>query len=225
MLAAGKASSNVNDFALVAMLGLHGPRICEACGTNVEGLGEEHGHRVRKVRGKGGKVVQTPLPPAVQRAVERAVDGRTCGPILRCSRGTRMDRHFATRRLRPLAKTAGVSTATMHPHMLRHNFVTTMLDAGVDQRDVQIAARHWDPRTTMDTTAPGTTSAGTPTTLWPPTWPPGPDPANALLCREHRGVGAHLPRGGHPVRGSSGARFNARECCTIPGVESVRPGP
>jgi integrase/recombinase XerD len=32
--------------------------------------------------------------------------------------------------------------------MLRHTFVTTMLDAGVDLRDVQIAARP-DPRTTM----------------------------------------------------------------------------
>jgi integrase/recombinase XerD len=37
----------------------------------------------------------------------------------------------------------------MHPHMLRHTFVTTMLDAGVDLRDVQIAARHADPQTTM----------------------------------------------------------------------------
>jgi site-specific recombinase XerD len=33
--------------------------------------------------------------------------------------------------------------------MLSHTFVTTMLDAGVDLRDVQIAARHADPRTTM----------------------------------------------------------------------------
>jgi integrase/recombinase XerD len=33
--------------------------------------------------------------------------------------------------------------------LLRHTFVTTMLDAGVDLRDVQIPARHADPRTTM----------------------------------------------------------------------------
>jgi integrase len=33
--------------------------------------------------------------------------------------------------------------------MLRHTFVTTMLEAGVSPRDVQIAARHADPRTTM----------------------------------------------------------------------------
>ncbi|WP_327097740.1 tyrosine-type recombinase/integrase [Nocardia vinacea] len=37
----------------------------------------------------------------------------------------------------------------VRPSMLRHTFVTTMLDAGVDLRDVQIAARHADPRTTM----------------------------------------------------------------------------
>lgn len=94
--------SHLQFFVLVAMLGLLGLRIFEACGANIEDLGEEHGHRVLKVWGKGGEVVQTPLPPAVQRAVERAVDGRTPGPVLRCSRGARMDRRSATRRLRAL---------------------------------------------------------------------------------------------------------------------------
>ena len=37
-----------------------------------------------------------------------------------------MDRHAATRRLRILARSAAVTTARMHPHMLRHTFVTTM---------------------------------------------------------------------------------------------------
>lgn len=149
MLQAGRASVNINDFALVAMLGLLGLRIFEACGANIEDLREEHGHRVLKVRGKGGKVVLTPLPPAVQRAIERAVDRREEGPILRNRQGGRMDRHAATRRLHHLADDAGINIPRMHPHMLRHTFVTTMLDAGVDLRDVQIAARHADPRTTM----------------------------------------------------------------------------
>ncbi len=142
-------STNSNDFALVAMLGLLGLRIFEACGADIADLGEEHGHRVLKVRGKGGKVVLTPLPPAVARAVERAVAGREEGPILLNRRGVRMDRHAAPRRLRRLAIAANVRLPRMHPHMLRHTFVTTMLDAGVDLRDVQIAARHADPRTTM----------------------------------------------------------------------------
>ena len=60
-----------------------------------------------------------------------------------------MDRHCASRRLHHLAESGRVHTARMRPHMLRHTFVTTMLDAGVDLRDVQIAARHADPRTTM----------------------------------------------------------------------------
>ncbi len=59
-----------------------------------------------------------------------------------------MDRHAATRRLHRLQQVAGVRITRMRPHMLRHTFATTMLDAGVDLRDTQIAARH-DPRTTM----------------------------------------------------------------------------
>ena len=57
-----------------------------------------------------------------------------------------MDRHAATRRLRHLAETAGVPIARPHPHMLRHTFVTTMPGAGASLRDVQITARHADPR-------------------------------------------------------------------------------
>ena len=108
-----------------------------------------HGHRVLRVHGKGDKAALVPLPPAVSRAIDRAIDNRQSGPVLRNRTGTRMDRHCATRRLRSLADDAGVTLPRMHPHMLRHTYVTTMLDAGVDLRDVQIAARHADPRTTM----------------------------------------------------------------------------
>ncbi|MFR9780626.1 tyrosine-type recombinase/integrase [Micromonospora sp. MS34] len=93
---------------------------------------------------RAAKVVLVPLPPAVARAIDRAVDGRTSGPVLRDTYGARMDRHAATRRLKHLADTAGIRMPRMHPHMLRHTFVTTMLDAGVSLRDVQIAARHAD---------------------------------------------------------------------------------
>jgi integrase/recombinase XerD len=149
LLTAARESPSPCDFALVAMLGLLGLRIFEATGADIADLGEEHGHRVLRVCGKGGKVVLIPLPPAVGRAIDAATGGRIRGPILLNSRGARMDRHAATRRLRRLAQAAGVPIARPHPHMLRHTFVTTMLDAGVDLRDVQIAARHADPRTTM----------------------------------------------------------------------------
>ena len=149
LLTAARQSANPCDFALVAMLGLLGLRIFEATSADIADLGEEHGHRVLRVCGKGTKIVLVPLPPAVGRTIDRAAGLRDRGPILLNTRGARMDRHAATRRLHRLAATAGIQIARAHPHMLRHTYVTTMLDAGADLRDVQIAARHADPRTTM----------------------------------------------------------------------------
>jgi integrase/recombinase XerD len=68
LLSAARQSANPNDFALVAMLGLLGLRIFEATGADIHDLGEEHGHRVLRVVGKGARVVLVPLPPAVGRA-------------------------------------------------------------------------------------------------------------------------------------------------------------
>jgi len=64
---------------LAAMLGLLGLRIFEATAADIGDLGEEHGHRVLRVCGKDTKVVLVPLPPAVGRAIDRAIGGRTAG--------------------------------------------------------------------------------------------------------------------------------------------------
>src|SRR5262245_10137834 len=88
-LAAPRAFAKVRSYrSLGAVSGhddLHRPGITD--------LGEEHGHRVLRVCGKGTKVVLIPLPPAVGRAIDHAVGTRTGGPILLNTRGTRMDRH------------------------------------------------------------------------------------------------------------------------------------
>jgi len=82
LLATARDSANPYDFALVCLPGLLGLRIFEACGADIANLGEERGHRVLRVHGKGGKTVLTPLPPAVARAVDRAVGHRVSGPLL-----------------------------------------------------------------------------------------------------------------------------------------------
>ena len=46
------------------------------------------------------------------------------------------------------ARRAGI-IKRIGPHTLRHAFITAALDAGVPLRDVQEAASHADPRTTM----------------------------------------------------------------------------
>jgi site-specific recombinase XerD len=149
LLTVARQSPDRCNFPLVAMLGLLGLRIFEATSAGHRRPRRGARSRVLHVCGKGTKIVLVPLPPAVSRAIDRAIAGRTHGPVLLNSRGSRMDRPAATRRLRQLAEAAGIQVARAHPHMLRHTFVTTMLDAGVDLRDVQIAARHADPRTTM----------------------------------------------------------------------------
>jgi site-specific recombinase XerD len=59
-----------------------------------------------------------------------------------------MDRHDASCIVRRVARTAGVDKH-ITPHSIRHAFITATLDAGVPLRDVQEAASHADPRTTM----------------------------------------------------------------------------
>jgi integrase/recombinase XerD len=80
LLTAARQSADLSDFALVVMLGLLGLlglRIFEATGTDIADLGEEPGHRMLRVCGKGTKVVLVPLPPAVGRAIDRAIGA--CG--------------------------------------------------------------------------------------------------------------------------------------------------
>jgi integrase len=54
----------------------------------------------------------------------------------------------AGRIVRKTARRAGITKAVT-PHTLRHAFITAALDAGVPLRDVQEAASHADPLTTM----------------------------------------------------------------------------
>jgi site-specific recombinase XerD len=87
------------------------------------------------------------MPPRVARAVDLAAGDRLSGPVLLSRSGRRLDRHGATRIVRRLATRAEI-TKHISPHSLRHSFITACLDPGVPLRDVQVAARHADPRTT-----------------------------------------------------------------------------
>ena len=77
-----------------------------------------------------------------------AIGERLAGPIFVGANGQRMDRHGAGRIVRRVARRAGINKP-IGPHTLRHAFITAALDAGVPLRDVQEAASHADPRTTM----------------------------------------------------------------------------
>jgi integrase/recombinase XerD len=87
-----------------------------------------------------------PLVPRTARTVDLAIGERHDGPILVPRDGQRLDRRTAHRWVRSIGKRAGLGS--VHSHMLRAAFIMAALDAGVPLRDVQLAARHADPRTT-----------------------------------------------------------------------------
>jgi integrase len=146
LVAAGLAGAR--EHALISLLGLNGLRIAEALGVDVDDLHVERGHRTLTVVRKGGRIVTMPLAPRVARAMDLAIGDRAGGPVLMSASGQRMDRHAASRIVRRVARAAGLDKH-ISPHSLRHAFITAALDAGVPLRDVQEAASHADPRTTM----------------------------------------------------------------------------
>jgi integrase/recombinase XerD len=136
------------EHALISLLALNGLRVSEATGADIEAMGSERGHRTLVITRKGGKVVTIPLAPRTARAIDLAIGERCQGPVFLGADGRRLDRHGAGRIVRRVARRAGISKP-VGPHTLRHAFITAALDAGVPLRNVQEAASHADPRTTM----------------------------------------------------------------------------
>jgi len=136
------------EHALVSLLALNGLRVSEATGADIDALGTERGHRTLAITRKGGKRAVIPLAPRTARAIDLAIGERCEGPIFTTPAGQRLDRHGAGRIVRRVARRVGLAKK-IGPHTLRHAFITAALDAGVQLRDVQEAASHADPRTTM----------------------------------------------------------------------------
>ncbi len=137
------------DHALMCLLALNGLRISEALGADIDNLEYQRGHRTLFINRKGHKTATIPLAPRTATSIDLYIGERCSGPIFLNTDGTRrLDRHAAARIVRRLAKAAGIDKH-ISPHSLRHSFITAALDAGVPLRDVQEAASHADPRTTM----------------------------------------------------------------------------
>jgi integrase len=139
---------DLRDGALITLLALNGLRISEALNATIDDLSTERGHRTLAIVRKGGKHVTIPISPRTGRALDLYIGDRTMGPIFLGVEGGRMDRYCADRMVKRLVKRASINKR-ISPHSLRPSFITAALDAGVPLRDVQEAASHANPRTTM----------------------------------------------------------------------------
>ena len=82
--------------ALVALMGMLGYRVSEACSARIEDLKEDPlGYRTLTVKRKGGKTTTAPIPVPLLRILERAIGDRTSGPIIRTRAGNPQTRNGA----------------------------------------------------------------------------------------------------------------------------------
>ena len=146
----------LRDRLMLLLLAVQAWRISEALGLTVEDLGEEGGHRVATITGKGDRISRVPLAAVTWQAITdwlaaSGIDGGALlVPVLKGGKvvpGKPVSPQSAWRRIRRLGVLAGL-TRPIHPHLFRHGAATALLDRGVPLRDVQDHLRHADPRTT-----------------------------------------------------------------------------
>jgi integrase/recombinase XerC len=135
--------SKERDVAFLELLYGCGIRVSELVGIDIDHIDLNEGWL--KVRGKGNKERQTPIPERAAAAVERYLAVRKPKPGERAlflnNRGTRL----TDRRVRDLVKFYALATtgdSTVHPHSFRHAYATHLLADGADLRAIQELLGH-----------------------------------------------------------------------------------
>ena len=136
--------------AAVALMLFGGLRASEACGVVAEDIGEELGHTVLIVRGKGGVLGKVVLPPAAMRLLADALEvaRKDGGTLLRDAQGMQLDRFKLGRVINAIGRKANLGRA-LTPHDLRHGCATVALEVGEPMHQVQAHLRHASPVTTQ----------------------------------------------------------------------------
>ncbi|MEM9838362.1 MAG: tyrosine recombinase XerC [Pseudomonadota bacterium] len=142
----GPAWTASRDAALFALLYGAGLRISEALGLPWRADGS-----VLRIHGKGSKMRDVPLLPAVSSALDSykaalLAEDPLAGedpnaPLFRGVRGGRLSPSVAQKRMRDLRSLVGLPDSAT-PHALRHAFATELLASGADLRTIQELLGH-----------------------------------------------------------------------------------
>ena len=131
------------DRAIFEVLYGCGLRVSELTGLNLEDIDRAEGWL--RVRGKGKKERQTPLPGKAAEALERYLAER---PVVRGEpavflsfRGRRLTR-VSVERIVKLYATCLAQDPALHPHSFRHAYATHLLADGADLRAIQELLGH-----------------------------------------------------------------------------------
>ncbi|MGC4845781.1 tyrosine recombinase XerC [Micromonospora sp. DT15] len=136
----------LRDRVLLELLYATGVRVSEACGLDVGDV--DHGRRVIRVFGKGGRERSVPYGVPAQRALDDwlrrgrpvMVGARSGDALLLGARGGRLNPTTARQIVGAYAEAAGLPPTS--PHDLRHSAATHLLEGGADLRAVQELLGH-----------------------------------------------------------------------------------
>ncbi|RLP85247.1 MULTISPECIES: tyrosine recombinase XerC [unclassified Micromonospora] len=136
----------LRDRVLLELLYATGVRISEACGLDVGDV--DHGRRVIRVFGKGGRERSVPYGVPAQRALDdwlrrgrpALVGARSGDALLLGARGGRLNPTTARQIIGGYAEATGLPRTS--PHGLRHSAATHLLEGGADLRAVQELLGH-----------------------------------------------------------------------------------
>ncbi|MGB3415066.1 MAG: site-specific tyrosine recombinase XerD [Mesorhizobium sp.] len=141
--------------ALVEVLYATGLRVSELVGLPVTVA--QRDDRFFMVRGKGGKERMVPLSGKAKAAMKAWLAARKTVPAWAespflfpaASESGALSRQVFARDLKGLAARAGIASAKISPHVLRHAFASHLLQNGADLRAVQQLLGHADISTTQ----------------------------------------------------------------------------
>jgi integrase/recombinase XerC len=131
------------DRAIFELLYGCGIRVSELAGLDLEDV--DRSDRWLRVRGKGKKERQVPLPGKAAEALERYLGER---PVVREERAVFLNHRrgrLSTRGISGIVKMYATYLAgdpSLHPHSFRHAFATHLLAAGADLRAIQELLGH-----------------------------------------------------------------------------------
>jgi site-specific recombinase XerC len=147
----GSARAIVDEL-IVELLANTGLRASELCDLNIGDLPVTHGKDSIWIRDGKGKVTRTvDIPDSLRTRLVRFVrlyrkGAKPKEPLLVSSKGKRMIYRSVYEKIKKLGNKSGIGK--LHPHMLRHTYLTRLYNVEHDLRFVQDQAGHASPTTT-----------------------------------------------------------------------------
>ncbi len=144
------------DKAIIALLLINGLRVCEIARANVGDLVRTEGCWVLRVRGKGGKTIDTRIRDDVRVVIQAYL--KTRGKVqekdsLFVGTTHRAKDRIARRNVQHMVKVRLKNLGINHPHVsthsLRHSSITHLINSGATLIAAQDFARHVNPATTQ----------------------------------------------------------------------------